>query len=128
MYGVRFPEHIAASAGLAEGKLRRRHGRGEMIHVVASVRSKAGFMGPGLSLAENLKAAAVQLHATQMPLARIIGIGGDVQGSGIVIDSVDGEDLKVTFGDLVLEPGFPGKRVVLIERVKIKVGVAVAPA
>jgi hypothetical protein len=99
-----------------------------MVDIILTIWSKARLVSSRLRFAEDLKIAAIQFHAAEMALAGVVCISGYIQCAGVLINSVDIKDFKVSLCNLVLQLSFIRKGVALVKRVEVQVSVSVAPA
>src|ERR1700730_3234326 len=94
-----------------------------MFAVVGKLRGKHSFF-----VGKRLQAAAIKLDGKKLPLAWVILITAKENYVCRLVDSIHSQHFEVALGNLPLQIRFGLKRILLVEAVEIKMGVAVAPA
>ena len=71
---------------------------------------------------------AIEFHGKHLFLPGIALVGGEIDEPGILVDSFHSHHFKLALCELSFELRLGGQRVLLVEAVQIKMGVAIAPA
>src|SRR5580692_10786863 len=75
-----------------------------------------------------LQTGSIQLDRENMPLPRIVFVGGEKYGTGRFVHALYPQHFEVALRELPLQLCIGGKRVPLVKAVEVEVDIPVAPA